>query len=412
MFNRRIYLDYAAAAPKAKQALQAEHTAQACFANPNSIHADGVAARRALEAARTSLAKRLGAHADEIVLCGSGTESDNLAILGAFKYARLSPDFAGRSVHIITTAIEHPAVLEACRHIEAVGGEVTYLSVNEQGLIDLKELRAALQPDTVLVSIAYANNEIGVIQPIREIRKEIAHFKKSHGGTDGTAQRSATYPLFHTDACQTAAYLNLNVEQLGVNLLTLNGAKIGAGHGAALLYVRRGTPIAPMLYGGGQEKNLRSGTENVAGVAGLAAALEVVQEKRERESARLGELRDYFMQVVQKEFPEARINGSLDERLPNNMHISFKNIQSELLVLELDAKGISASAGSACSSAKDSGSHVLEALYGKGDEKNWGSVRFSFGSKTSKRDIKKTLKVLSGIVEKYKKSRDSYAILD
>lgn len=404
MFNRRTYLDYAAAAPKAKQALQAEHKAQACFANPGSIHADGVAARRVLETARTSLAKSLGAHADEIILCGSGTESDNLAVLGAFKYARLSPDFAGRSVHIITTAIEHPAVLEACRHIEAMGGEVTYLSVNEQGEIDIKELRAVLQPNTVLVSIAYANNEIGTIQPLREIRKEIAHFKKS--------QCSTIYPLFHTDACQAAAYLNLNVEQLGVDLLTLNGAKLGAGHGAALLYARRGTPITPMLYGGGQEKNLRSGTENVAGAAGLAAALKTAQEKREKESARLGELRDYFIQALQKEFPEARINGSLGERLPNNVHVSFQNIQSELIVLELDAKGISASAGSACSSAKDSGSHVLAAMYGAGDDKEWGSVRFSFGLKTSKGDIKKTLKVLGGIVEKYKKSRDSYAILD
>lgn len=393
MFNRRIYLDYAAAAPKTKEALRAERAVAAHFANPSSIHVDGVAAKRALEVARTSLAKSLGAHADEIILCASGTESDNLALLGVFKYARLNPTFAGRSVHIITTAIEHPAILEACRHIEAVGGEVTYLSVDEQGLIDIKELRAALRPNTVLVSIAYANNEIGTIQPLREIRKEIAHFKK--------IQNDTTYPLFHTDACQVAAYFNLNVEQLGVDLLTLNGAKIGAGHGAALLYVRRGTPIAPMLYGGGQEKNLHSGTENLTATVGLAAVLTSAQKKRVIESARVGGLRDYFMQALQKEFPEVRINGSREERLPNNVHASFKNIQSELLVLELDAKGISVSAGSACASAKDAGSHVIEALYGKGDEKKSGSVRFTFGPETKKRHLEKTLRALKDIFMKY-----------
>lgn len=399
MQKRRIYLDYAAAWPRTRASQKAERRMQALFANPSSIHSDGVKAKKALEAARASIAKQLSAHADEIVFVSSGTESDNLAVLGAFKYARLDPTHAGHGIHIVTTSIEHPAVLEACRHVEAMGAEVTYLPVNELGLIDIKELRAALRPDTVLVSIAYANSEIGVIQPLREIKKEIAHFKKIQGRPYGTS----AYPIFHADACQAAAYLNLNVEQLGVDLLTLNGAKLGGPHGTAILYVRRGTPITPMLYGGGQEGAIRPSTENTAGITGLAVALGEAREISEKESARLGSLRDFFIQSIQKEFPEARINGSLDERLPNNVNVSFPNIQSELLVIELDAKGIAASAGSACASAKDSGSHVLAALYGEGDDKLWGSVRFSFGSKTAKGDIKKALKALHEILEKYVK---------
>ena len=383
--KRRIYLDHAAGT-----------------GNPSSIHKEGVKAKKHLDEARASLGASLSAHADEIVLLGSGTESDNLAVLGVFKHARLDPAFSGRSVHVITTMIEHPAVLQACRHIEAMGAEVTYLSVNEEGLIDLKELRAALRPDTILVSIAYANNEIGTIQPLRETRKEIAHFKKEHALAPNAR---AAYPLFHTDACQAAPYMNMNVEQLGVDLLTLNGTKLGAPQGTALLYVRRGTPIVPMLYGGGQEKGLRSGTENISGASALARSLKAAQGKKEKESARLIDLRDFFFAKLKKEFPKARLNGSLTERLPNNMHISFPNIQSELLVLELDAKGIAASAGSACASAKDAGSHVLEALYGKGDEKKWGSVRFSFGPETTKRDLERTLTALKEIFKKYSSLR-------
>lgn len=376
MWKRRIFLDHAAGR-----------------GNPSSIHREGLAAKKLLDGARTSLAASLSAHADEIVLVGSGTESDNLAVLGAFKHARLNPAFAGKSVHVVTTAIEHPAVLEACKHIEAMGAEVTYLSVDKDGLIDLKEFRAALRPETILVSIAYANNEVGIIQPLRDIRKEIAHFKKS--------QDSKIYPLFHSDACQAAPYLTMNVEQLGVDLLTLNGTKLGAPQGIALLYARRGTPIAPMLYGGGQEKGLRSGTENIAGAVALAKALKIAQAKREKESTRLADLRDWMIIEIKKEFPQARINGSLEDRLPNNVHVSFPKIQSELLVLELDAKGIAASAGSACASATDTGSHVLEAIYGKEDEKKWGSVRFSFGPETKKKDLQKTIQALKEIFKKY-----------
>lgn len=392
MFNRRIYLDYAALSPEGAVSRRARTRAARAFANPSSIHKDGVRAAKLLAEARASLARSLSAHSDEIVALSSGTESDNLAIIGTVRKAQADGQ-KGQEVHVVTTVIEHPAVLEACRALERDGVSVTYLAIGRDGRIDLKELRAALRPETVLVSIAYANNEIGTIQPIKEIAKEIRHFKKT--------QKSDQYPLFHTDACQAANYLNLNVEQLGIDLLTLNGAKIGGPASAALLFVRRGTPISPLVYGGGQERGLRSGTEDVAGLAGLAAALESVCLVKEKESERLTTLRDTFIELVKKNFPNVRINGSEQFRLPNNVHISFPNIKSELLVLELDARGISASAGSACSSAEDTGSHVLAALYGAKDEDSWGSVRFSFGSRTTKRDIFSLIAALSKIIKKY-----------
>ena len=400
MKKRRIYLDYAAAAPMTRTARSAYRTAEDVFANPSSIHADGLAAKKVLEDARAKVAKALGAHADEIVFSSSGTESDNLAVLGAFKHTRLSSDFAGRSVHFITTVIEHPAVLEAHKHIEAMGAEVTYLPVDEGGRIDPKDLRAALRSDTVLVSIGYANNEIGTVQPLKEIAKEIRSFKKQHAAEGKAPHAVAHYPFFHTDACQAAQYLNMNVEQFGVDLLTLSGVKLGAGHGASALFVRRGTAIAPMFFGGEQERGLRPGTENAPAIAALAAALEEAQGEKEKESVRLAELRDYFFADLKKDFREVRLNGSLKDRLPNNVHVSFPNITSELLLLELDAWGVSASAGSACG-AKNEGSHVLDALYVKGDEKDWGSLRFSFGPGTRKRDIDFALGALYQTILKY-----------
>jgi len=399
--KKRIYMDYAAAAPELPSVRRATKRAAQYFANPSSIHTDGVRSATALANAHADIAKILSAHADEIVCVGSGTESDNLAVMGVFKHARLSSEFKGKDVHIITSAIEHPAILEACRHIEEVGGQVTYLAVDKDGRIDLKEFCAALRPETILVSIAYANNEIGVIQPIREIAKEIRHYKKSLHSSSTSNLETRTYPLFHTDACQAAAYLNLTVEQLGVDLLTLNGTKLGGPRGTGLLYMRRGTPIAPIMHGGGQERGIRPGTENIPGIVGLAEALVDAAAVKDTESARLTAVRDFFIEEIKKHFPAARINGSLLYRLPNNVHVSFPKIKSELLVLELDAKGISASAGSACSSAADTGSHVLEAMHGKADESMWGSVRFSFGRNTKKSDITGVIHALSAVFKKY-----------
>ena len=393
--KRQIYLDYAAGAPVlpavARACMRAE---MAYLGNPSSIHKLGVASAQALSAARSEIAKVFNARADEIVFVSGGTESDNLAIRGVVARARV--DLGNTSPHIITTVIEHPAVLETCRALEQEGVTVTYLSVSQDGLVDLKELRAALRPETVLVSVCYANSEIGVIQPIKEITKEVRHFKKVSGNP------SLVYPLVHTDACQAVAYCNVNVEQLGVDLLSANGSKLGGPKGIGLLFVRRATPIAPIITGGGQQSGLRSGSESVADVIGLARALTHATLKKESESARLGGLRDWFFAHVHEYLPEVRINGSLTERLPNAINFSLPTIASELLVLELDARGVSASAGSACSSAKNVGSHTIVALYGEGDALKWGTIRLSMGLATRKADLIYTLKVLKETQQKYK----------
>ena len=394
MKNKNIYLDYAAQAPmlpsvrKAVFELEGEE-----LGNPSSIHSDGVAAAKVLQKARKMSADILRAHADEVFFVGSGTESDNLAILGVVDAARATARAA--SVHIITTAIEHPAVLEVCKNLKKV--EITYLPVNQDGQISLEDLRSALRKETVLVTIGYVNSEIGTIQDIRGIAKEIRRFKKNI-----LEDTNSKYPIFHTDACQAMGYLNVNVEQLGVDLLSANGTKIGGPKGVGLLYKKRNTPIFQTTWGGGQENGLRSGTENVSGILGFALALSLVEKNKVKEAERLTSLRDRLAKEIQTKLPQARLNGSLQSRVPNNLNISLSDISSELLVLELDSKGIRTSAGSACSGTKDLGSHVLSALYGAGDEKKWGTVRFSMGKNTTASDLKIVINTLLNIVKKYK----------
>lgn len=389
--KKRIYLDYASSAPLLRSVKKAVGRADALFANPSSIHADGLLSKEMLASARQSIAGSLGAHRDEVVLMGSGTESDNLAIIGTVKAFRTKNP--GREAHIVTSVIEHPAVLEACRALEREGVTVTYLDVSSEGVLDTTALARVLRPETVLVSIAYANNEIGVVAPIREVVKIVRRFKKEHD--------SDMYPLVHTDACQAPLYLDVNTSRLGVDLLSLNGTKLGAPHGTGVLFVRRGTPIEPLIYGGGQEGALRSGTENISGAVGLAEALRVAVEDTETRAESLTAVRDFFVAEITKQFPSARINGTLEERLPNNVNISLPNISSELLVLELDARGISVSAGSACASAKDAGSHVLSALYGPQDADSWGSIRFSFCETTTRSELSRALRALASILKKY-----------
>ena len=392
----RIYLDHAAASPVRPAVHEAMiEASREFFGNPSSIHKDGLAAKRALEASRAAVADRLEVHPEEIVFTGSGTESDNMAVLGSVFAAVRSGAFKATGVHIVTTAIEHPAVLAACKALEGRAVAVTRLAVGPDGLIDLKELREALRPETVLVTIGYANSEIGTIQPIREIAKAIRHHKKQLGDPN------ATYPLFHSDACQAAPYLSLRVPELGIDMLTINGAKLGGPRGIGMLYRKRGTPIVPLINGGGQEGGLRSGTEDVASVRGFAVALAQARDDAEKETKRLLEMRAICLAELQARFPQCRINGSVDERLPNNVHVSFPNFSSELLVLELDARGIAVSAGSACGSGTDDTSHVLEALYGRSKRDEWGSIRATFGPGTRERDIFALLDALEELFEKY-----------
>ncbi len=380
---KRIYLDYAATTyidPRVLQKMKPYLTR--AYGNASSLYSLGREVKAAIEGGREEVAKILGASPDEIIFTGSGTESANLAIFGIAKAYR------DRGNHIIVSKIEHKAVLESARKLEKEGFRVTYLNVDSQGIIKLNELKRALNRKTILVSIMYANNEIGTIQPIKEISKIIKKFRKEN-----------LLPAFHSDACQAAGALSLKVNDLGVDLLTLNGSKIYGPKGVGCLYVNKNYKIEPLIVGGSQEMGLRAGTENTALIVGFSEALKLAEKLREKESKRLRKLRDYFTKKILKLILHCQLNGHPQKRLPNNTNLSFAGIEGESLVLKLDQYGISASTGSACTSQDLEPSHVITAL-GKSKEASHSSVRFSLGRKTSKSDINYVLKVLPDIVKK------------
>ncbi len=356
--NKRVYLDAAAGR-----------------GNPSSIHAEGVLAAAKLAEARRKVAGVLACQPDEIIFTSGGTESNNLAVFGVGKG------------HRVFSSIEHSSILQTDLR-------ATFVPVDADGLVNLKDLKKALRPETVLVSIAYANNEIGTIQPIREIAKIIRHYRKANS----SKLTANSFPLFHTDACQAPRYLDLNVARLGVDLMSLNGAKVGGPKGVGCLYVRRGIKLQPMLVGGGQERGLRAGTENVEGIIRFAKALEAAAKNREKESKRLSALRDYFISKLLKN-SGTELNGSPAARLPNNINISFQDVLAEQLVIELDAKGVAASTGSACSAQTKDESYVIIAL-GKSTAEAQNSIRFTLGPEMTKSDINYVLKVLPLIIKK------------
>ncbi len=405
--NVRVYLDNAAATPVDKKVLKTmEPYSVINFGNPSSIYKEGVIARRAVDEARQKIARLLHCHSNEVYFVGSGTESDNLAIQGvvlAYLYKNLK-NKKTQKPHVITSAIEHPAVLNTIKELEERGMiEATYISVDKSGLIDLKELKKALLDTTILVSVMYANSEIGTIQSIRDIVKIVREFKEG---------RSVSYPYVHTDACQAVNYCDTNTELLGVDLMTFNAAKIYGPKGVGALFVRKGVSIEPVIFGGGHESGLRSGTENVSGIVGLATALEITEDMKESETKRLIPIRDHFIKEILEKIPGAILNGDKIARLPNNVHVTIPNIDSDVLVLELDARSVACSAKSACKSNK-SGSSVMDALGGKvsicqnGTPRKItsftrGTLRFSLGRQTRKKDIDRTLTALLDVVEKYK----------
>ncbi|MFH1405321.1 MAG: cysteine desulfurase family protein [Patescibacteria group bacterium] len=381
----QVYLDNAATTPLDKKVLRAmEPYMKDQYGNPSSFHFIGKQAADAIEQARKSVADILHVRADEIVFCSGGTESDNLALLGV---ARANQE---KGKHVITTAVEHHAVLECTEQLECEGFEVTYLKPDEYGQVSVKQVIDAVRDDTILISIIYVNNEIGTINPIAEIGNAIQKLRQEKG---------SVYPLFHSDACQATGYLDLNVERIHVDLLTLNGSKMYGPKGAGILYAKRGIKIAPLMFGGSQEKGLRPGTENVAGIIGLAEALKIAQKDRVKESERLCGLRDYLADGILKTISKTRLNGHPENRLPNNVNISFMDIEGEALVLYLDAAGIYVSTGSACTSASLDPSHVILAL-GLPFEAAHGSVRFSLGRSTTKKQIDYVLKKLPDAVDK------------
>ncbi|MFA6514875.1 MAG: cysteine desulfurase family protein [Candidatus Paceibacterota bacterium] len=402
---KNIYLDNAGATPINKEVAKIVALYEReFFANPSSIYTSGVKVRNIIEENRNKIAKLINAHSDEIIFTGSGTESDALAILGVIKNYELkvkNEKKESKIPHIVTTQIEHPAVLENCKVLEEKGeAEVTYVSVDKNGIINLDELEESLKENTILVSVMYANNEIGTIQPIEEIAKIIRRFRKSNSC-------SSRFPLLHTDACQTMNYLfTENIEKLGVDLMTFNSSKIYGPKGVGVLYVKRGVELAPLYRGGGQEFGLRSGTESVSLIAGLALALEITNKIKEKEFIRLTKIRDYgikkLLSLSMVSGYKISLNGDREKRLPNNINISISGISSELLVVELSARGIYVSEKSACKSDNNDKSHVIKAIRKIcPKDKEEGSIRISLGRCNKIGDVDVLYKELKKILEKY-----------
>jgi len=385
----KIYLDYAATTPCDPKVIRAmSGFLKKDFGNPSSIHNFGQKASNSLGEARQNLAEFLNCESEEVVFTGSATEADNLAIFGVVRAVKIAKP------HIITSRIEHPAVLESCRELEKQGIDVTYLPVNKDGIVEVAELKKALKPNTVLVSIMYANNEVGTVQPIAEIGQLLTELK---------IKNSKLKILFHTDAVQAVNFLDCNIKKLGVDLLTLSAHKIYGPKGVGALFVKRGTPIVPVIYGGGHERGLRSGTENVAGIAGLGQAIKEIQNPNTKiQNIRIRQFRDKLIKTILKIIPASRLNGSLAQRLPNNVNISFDGVEGEAIVIALDQKGIACSTGSACSSGSLEPSHVLLSL-GLSEEQAHGSLRLTLGKYTTSKDIERVIKVLPGVIQKLRK---------
>ena len=371
----RIYLDHAATTTVRPEAVAAMVPLLGGAYNPSSLHAEGRAARAALDDAREAVARVLGASPREIVFTGGGSESDVMAIVGA---ARAQID---RGRLLVTTAIEHHAVMRAFDVLERDDWRVTRLGVDRRGLVDPDAFARALSPGTTVASVMLANNEIGVVQPVAEL----AALARERG------------VVFHTDAIQAAGWLPLDVDALGVDLLSLSGHKFNGPKGVGVLYVRGGTPLEPLIVGGGQEHGLRAGTENVAGIAGFAAALRLAEAERPTIAPRITALRDRLEAGVRAAFPDAVVNGAGAPRLPNNLSVAFADLPSDALLIRLDLEGIAASAGSACAAGSLEPSHVTAAL-GLDERRRLGVIRFSLGRATTAAEVDEVLRRLPLVV--------------
>ncbi len=391
---QKIYLDNSATTPVDKEVLKtmAKYWSSN-FANPSSIHSMGVTAKIALQKSRKIIADLINGHDREIIFTSGGTEANNLAIFGLINDVRKS-NRKYSEIHIITTEIEHSSILECLKEIESRGGKIDYLKVDEFGLINPKDLREMIKPETLLVSIGYANGEIGVVQSIKEIAKEIRNKRREYSGS------RFGQPYLHIDASAGGLYLNINVEELGVDLMTLDAQKIYGPKGVGALFVRDGIKISPMIFGGGQERGIRSGTENIPLIVGFAKAFEIARKMKDKESLRLIKIRDEFFKLVKRFVPNVVINGSLDARLPSNINISVPDQDGEMLVFRLDEAGIICSSSSACASGSGESVVVRKLAEKTGaskeeiDSRAKSTLRFSLGKATKMNNIKKLLKVL------------------
>ena len=381
-----IYLDNAATTqvyPEVFQAMTPYFTE--IYSNPASFYSFGGQAGKAVDTARKTIADFIGAKSEEIYFTGGGSESDNWALKAA------AEAYAQKGKHIITSKIEHHAILHTCKWLEKQGFEVTYLDVDENGIVQPETLKAAIRPDTILVSIMAANNEIGTIEPIAELGK-IAH----EAGV-----------LFHTDAVQAFGHIPMNVDEMHIDMLSASGHKIHGPKGIGILYIRKGVKIRSFVHGGAQERSRRAGTHNVPGIVGMGEAVRLAAERMEEISAYETELRDYLISRVLTEIPYARLNGDKEKRLPNNANFCFRFIEGEGMLILLDQNGIYASSGSACTSGSLDPSHVLLAI-GLPHEIAHGSLRISLSEKTTKEDIDYTVDNLVKIIERLRSMSPLY----
>ncbi|UNC91425.1 cysteine desulfurase NifS [Candidatus Contubernalis alkaliaceticus] len=381
----RIYLDHAATTPLDGQVLEAMMPfLKESFGNPSSVHSFGREVKKAVEEAREKMASLIGAGCEEIYFTSGGTESDNLAIVGAARALR------DRGNHVITTSVEHHAVLDTCLSLKEEGFEVTVLPVDKYGMVDPESLRKALREKTILISVMHANNEVGTIQPVEEI---------------GSIARENDI-LFHIDGVQAVGNIPVNVEKLNVDLMSLSAHKFYGPKGVGLLYIREGTEVKRLAQGGGQEKGTRAGTENIPGIIGMAKAMEIACEELEENTQRIKALRDRLIQGC-LEMEAVTLNGHPTRRLPGNVNLSFEYIEGEALLLSLDFNGIAASSGSACSSGSMNASHVLLAT-GMSEQTARGAIRFSLGRHNTGQEIETVLQVIRQSVEKLRSMSSIY----
>ncbi len=384
---KKIYFDHNATTPVLDEVFEAMVPfLKDQWGNPSSIHWAGRGTKKAVEDGRESIAKLLNCTPLEIIFTSSGTEGDNHAIKG-LAYAKKD-----KGNHIITTKVEHPAVLNTCKHLQKEGFEVTFLDVDSDGLIDIEALKAAITPKTILISVMFANNETGVLFPI----KEIGEIAKDKGVT------------FHTDAVQAAGKIPIDLQKLNIDLLTVSGHKLYGPKGVGALFARRGVRLVPLIHGGHHERNRRGGTENVAGIAGFGKACEIALRDMDREITHLKMLRERLEKGIAEKIPHVKINGHLEKRLPNTANISFEFVEGESLLLNLDMKGIAASSGSACTSGSLEPSHVLLAM-SLSHEMSHGSVRFSLGKSNTTEEIDYLIEIMPPIVERMRSMSPLYA---
>lgn len=378
---RRVYFDYSATSPTRSEVAKIvlEYMTER-FGNPSSLHSFGRETKQALEKARAQVAAAVNAHPDEVFFTSGGTEGDNLAVIGA-AWQNVS-----RGRHVIASAIEHHAVLDACRRLENLGFEVDLLPVDQYGAVNPEELGRMVRPDTILVAVMHANNEVGTIQPV----EEIGQMARERG------------ILFHVDAVQTLGKIPVDVQEIKADLLVGSGHKIYGPKGTGFLYIRRGVNLQPLIYGGGQEQKVRPGTENLPGIAGLGLAAELVIREQKEEMTRLSGLRDDLIVGLTDRVPHARLNGHPRKRVANNVNMSFDHVEGGDLLGALDSVGIAASGGSACSAEETEPSHVLQAM-GLNAQQAGGAVRMTLGRDTTSADIAYALEVIPPVIESLRK---------